>query len=284
MSTPTDSPRKDNNNVNDFKHAAPIPILSSPHRRRPSISSSDGSPTSPPPLQTPNSYHPNSLTPSSPTSSSFLSYFTSTSPKSSTSFPYRRPPGIGAPPVFEGRSQSGPPIDRPTDGLDRPFADDEGQEIEVRNTSHHQRRATTAWTGTGRTASSQRGAPAAPVIEEQHARGAGVLRRLSLGGGLNSVRAFHAKLDSSNLILLQAFFQGAPNRPSSPPPPATPPPSAVTPSATSDFAANQNIPRPDVRSRIRRSATLSVPPTNPRHRAPSPMGERILKGHFDSFN
>jgi hypothetical protein len=31
------------------------------------------------------------------------------------------------------------------------------------------------------------------VIEEQHARGAGVLRRLSLGGGLNSVRSFDVK-------------------------------------------------------------------------------------------
>jgi len=197
MSTATDPPRKDSSNIDDFKHAAPIPILSSPHRRRPSISSSDGSPTSPPPIQTPNSYYPNNLTPSSPTNSSFLSYFTSTSPKSSTSFPYRRPPGIGAPPVFEGQSQSGPAaIDRPTDGLDRPFADDEGQELEVRNTSHHQRRATTAWAGTGRTASSQRGAPAAPVIEEQHARGAGVLRRLSLGGGLNSVRSFDHNRDS----------------------------------------------------------------------------------------
>jgi hypothetical protein len=241
MSTATDSPRKDSSNINDFKHAAPIPILSSPHRRRPSISSSDGSPTSPS-VQTPNSPYPTNLVPSSPTSSSFLSYLMSSSPKTSTSFPYRRPPGFGAPPVFE---------------------DEEGQEVEVRNTSHHQRRATTGWAGTGRTPSSQRPAVPPPVIEEQHARGAGVLRRLSLGGGLNS-----------------AFFQqGTANRPSSPPPPATPPPTAVTPSATSDFATNQNI--PNGRTRMRRSATLSVPPRN---RAPSPMGERILKGHFDSFN
>jgi hypothetical protein len=263
MSTATDSPRKDSSNINDFKHAAPIPILSSPHRRRPSISSSDGSPTSPS-VQTPNSPYPTNLVPSSPTSSSFLSYLMSSSPKTSTSFPYRRPPGFGAPPVFEGRSQSRPAvIERPADDLDRPIADEEGQEVEVRNTSHHQRRATTGWAGTGRTPSSQRPAVPPPVIEEQHARGAGVLRRLSLGGGLNS-----------------AFFQqGTANRPSSPPPPATPPPTAVTPSATSDFATNQNI--PNGRTRMRRSATLSVPPRN---RAPSPMGERILKGHFDSFN
>jgi hypothetical protein len=284
MSTATDSPRKDGSNINDFKHAAPIPILSSPHRRRPSISSSDGSPTSPPSVQTPNSPYPTSPAPSSPTSPSFLSYFMSTSPKTSSSFPYRRPPGFGAPPVFEGRSQSHPAvIERPTDDLDRPIADEDGQEVEVRNTSHHQRRATTGWAGTGRTPSSQRPAVPPPVIEEQHARGAGVLRRLSLGGGLNSVRTFdpnHGLSHLINIFLPQAFFQqGTANRPSSPPPPATPPPTAVTPSATSDFATNQNI--PDVRTRVRRSATLSAPPRN---RAPSPMGERILKGHFDSFN
>jgi hypothetical protein len=241
MSTATDSPRKDSSNIIDFKHAAPIPILSSPCRRRSSFSSSEGSPNSPQSLQTPNS-DPTTLTPSSPTSPSFLSYFMSTSPKTSASFPYRRPPGFGAPPVFE---------------------DEEGQEIEVRSTSVHQRRATTGWAGTGRIAS-QRVTPAPPVIEAQHARGAGVLRRLSLGGGLNSA------------------FQGSANGPNSPTAPATPPPSAVTPPATPGFAADQNS--ADVRSRVRRSATLNVPPTNARHRAPSPMGERILKGHFDGFN
>jgi hypothetical protein len=250
MSTSTDSPRKDGGNINDFKHAAPIPILSSPHRRRASMSSSDGSPASPPSVETPNSLYPTNLTPSSPTSSSFFSYLMSSSPKSNASFPYRRPPGFGPPPVFEGR----------------PLADEDGQEIEVRNTSLHQRRATTGWAGNGRTAT-QKVAPAAPpVIEEQHARGAGVLRRLSLGGGLNS-----------------AFYQGTSNnRPPSPQVPTTPPPSAVTPPASPGFATNQN--NTDVRSRIRRSATLSIPSTNPRHRAPSPMGERILKGHFDGFN
>jgi hypothetical protein len=200
MSASTDSPRKDGGNINDFKHAAPIPILSSPHRRRASISSSDGSPTSPPSILTPNSLYPTNLAPSSPTSSSFFSYFMSSSPKSSASFPYRRPPGLGPPPVFEGRCPSGPAvIDGTTDGLDRPLTDEEGQEIDIRNTSLHQRRATTGWAGNGRTAS-QRAPPAPaapPVIEEQHARGAGVLRRLSLGGGLNSVRSDNLVRDSS---------------------------------------------------------------------------------------
>jgi len=242
MSTATDSSRNDSNKVHNYKRAVPIPILTSPHRRRPSTSS-DSSPTSPPSLQTPNSLYPTNLAPSSPTGSSFFSQLMSTSPKTSTTFPYKRPSSFAAPPVFE---------------------DDEGQEIEARN-SLHQRRATTGWAGTARTAQPGAPAPAPPVIEAQHARGAGVLRRLSLGGGLNS-----------------AFYQGGANRPGSPPQPATPPPSAVTPSATSGIPANQN--NTGVRTRVRRSATLTVPSTNAKHRAPSPMGERILKGHFDGFN
>jgi len=194
------------------------------------------------------------------------------------------PPALELPLSSKVRSSQVLPLffDHLTDGLDRPFTDEDGQEIEVRN-SLHQRRATTAWAGNGR--APQPGPPAPPVIEAQHARGAGVLRRLSLGGGLNAVRSFDTKSKLSftdQHISTQAFFQGAPNRSASPPRPATPPPSAVTPPAGSGFTTNRN--NTDVRSRVRRSATLTNPPTNARHRAPSPMGERILKGHFDGFN
>ena len=192
MSTATDSSRNGSNSINNYKHAAPIPILTS--RRRLSTSS-DGSPISPPTVQTPNSFYPTNLAPSSPTGSSFFSQLISTSPKTSASFPYRRPSGFGAPPVFEGKYQSSfccYSLDHLGAGLNRPLADDEGQEMEARSNSLHQRRATTAWGGSSRTAPQpQPGAPAPPappVIEAQHARGAGVLRRLSLGGGLNSVR------------------------------------------------------------------------------------------------
>jgi hypothetical protein len=197
MSTATDSSRSDSNNINNYKHAAPIPILTSPHRRRLSTSS-DGSPTSPPTVQTPNSFYPTNISPSSPIGSSFFSQLMSTSPKNSTSFSYKRASSFGAPPVFEGQCQSNLccySFDHPGDGLNRPLTDDEGQEIEATSNSLHQRRATTAWAGNGRPAP-QPGAPApsaAPVIEAQHARGAGVLRRLSLGGGLNSVRSFDAE-------------------------------------------------------------------------------------------
>jgi len=235
MSDATDSPRKENFNLKDFNHAAPIPILAS---RRSSTASSDGSPTTPPDLQTSSSY-PSNLVPSSPTTSPIFPYFMSTSPKTSASLPYRRLPGFGAPPVFED--------------------DDGGQEIEVPGTNH-QRRATTSWCNSR--VASQRPAPAPPVIEAQQARGAGVLRRLSLGGGFGP------------------FLQTNMNRPPSPPEPATPPPSAVTP-VTPGFSADLATPQP---RRVRRAATLSVPASNARRRAPSPMGERILKGHFDGFN
>ena len=197
MSTATDSSPNDNNKINNYKHAAPIPILTSPHRRRPSTSS-DSSPISPPTVQTPTSLYPTNLAPSSPIGSSFFSHLMSTSPKNSASFPYKRPSSFGAPPVFEGQYQSSfscYSFDHPGGRLNRPLTDDEGQEIEARSNSLHQRRATTAWAGNGRPAP-QPGAPAPPappappVIEAQHARGAGVLRRLSLGGGLNSVRYF----------------------------------------------------------------------------------------------
>lgn len=200
MSTATDSSRNDSNKIHNYKHAAPIPILTS-HRRRPSTSS-DSSPISPPTLQTPNSLYPTNLAPSSPTGSSFFSHLMSTSPKTSATFPYKRPSSIVAPPVFEGQHQSSfwcYSFDHPCDGRNRPLTDDDGQEIETRN-SLHQRRATTIWTGNARTAP-QPGAPAPPappVIEAQHARGAGVLRRLSLGGGLNSVCPFGAETIQSS--------------------------------------------------------------------------------------
>ncbi|GLB40236.1 hypothetical protein LshimejAT787_0801070 [Lyophyllum shimeji] len=57
-------------------------------------------------------------------------------------------------------------------------------------------------------------------------------------------------------------------------PPSPPPNTAVSPTAKS-------VPFPRD-TKPRRSATLNEG-TKPR-RAPSPMGERILKGHFDGFN
>ncbi|PPQ92236.1 hypothetical protein CVT25_008918 [Psilocybe cyanescens] len=95
----------------------------------------------------------------------------------------------------------------------------------------------------------------APPFSDAHAdRGTNLLRRLSL----SSAAFVKPQLDPVN-------------RTASPPSP--PPNTAVSP--TSNTAPFSNKPR--------RSATISIEGGRPR-RAPSPMGERILKGHFDGFN
>ncbi|KAG6857424.1 hypothetical protein H0H87_004786 [Tephrocybe sp. NHM501043] len=109
----------------------------------------------------------------------------------------------------------------------------------------HARRASTAVAG-------RFTQPQAPLPEPQLERGTGLLRRLSLSSG--------------------AFAKGPHNEGRSPPSP--PPNSAVSPvSKNMPFTHN---------TRPRRSATINEG-AKPR-RAPSPMGERILKGHFDGFN
>ncbi|KAJ7081782.1 hypothetical protein B0H15DRAFT_924123 [Mycena belliarum] len=87
-----------------------------------------------------------------------------------------------------------------------------------------------------------------PPLPDTHSeRGQGLLRRLSLSIAPDGKRS----------------------------PPGVPPNSAVSPTfPVMPFGRND---------KPRRSATLSVAEGRPR-RAPSPMGERILKGHFDGFN
>ncbi|KXN91641.1 hypothetical protein AN958_12493 [Leucoagaricus sp. SymC.cos] len=80
-------------------------------------------------------------------------------------------------------------------------------------------------------------------------RGTGLLRRLSL-----SSAPFTKTYDPSN-------------SPPSPPP---------------NTAINATPPNAPFINKPRRSATISTDSGRPR-RAPSPMGERILKGHFDGF-
>ncbi|KJA19512.1 hypothetical protein HYPSUDRAFT_69257 [Hypholoma sublateritium FD-334 SS-4] len=84
-------------------------------------------------------------------------------------------------------------------------------------------------------------------------RGTNLLRRLSL----SSAAFVKPQIDTSARVG----------------PPSPPPNSAVSPTShTAPFT-----------TKPRRSATLSGDGPRPR-RAPSPMGERILKGHFDGFN
>ncbi|KAJ7238575.1 hypothetical protein B0H12DRAFT_1137251 [Mycena haematopus] len=90
------------------------------------------------------------------------------------------------------------------------------------------------------------------IPDAHNERGQGLLRRLSLSTG---------------------FMSPADGKRS---PPNAPPNTAVSPTqATLPFGRDARSPR--------RSAILSAGDGRPR-RAPSPMGERILKGHFDGFN
>jgi len=90
-----------------------------------------------------------------------------------------------------------------------------------------------------------------PLPNAHNERGQGLLRRLSL-----SSNTFMAPTDGKRS------------------PPLAPPNTAVSPTDASQMPFG---------TKPRRSATLSSTEGRPR-RAPSPMGERILKGHFDGFN
>jgi len=124
------------------------------------------------------------------------------------------------------------------------FEEDETNQA-VPHAAHHARRA--SMTVADRFNQTSNNAPA--VLPDSHLeRGTGLLRRLSLSTGPSAF----AKPQS---------------------PPEAPPNTAVSPtSATMPYA----------RDKPRRSTTVSSS-SRPR-RAPSPMGERILKGHFDGFN
>ncbi|KAJ7917043.1 hypothetical protein B0H13DRAFT_344404 [Mycena leptocephala] len=124
------------------------------------------------------------------------------------------------------------------------FEEDEPEAKEV-PAAQHARRASTAVAG--RFAQ----APNTVLPDAHNERGQGLLRRLSL---------------STN------FMNPTDGKRS---PPNAPPNTAVTPTQNVPFGRDGRSPR--------RAATISAADGRPR-RAPSPMGERILKGHFDGFN
>ncbi|KAJ7707354.1 hypothetical protein B0H17DRAFT_1032470 [Mycena rosella] len=127
------------------------------------------------------------------------------------------------------------------------FEEEERDAKEVPAVSHA-RRASTAVAG--RFAAN----PQNSVLPDAHnERGQGLLRRLSLSSGPNPFAGHDGKRS----------------------PPHAPPNTAVSPTSNSLPFGRDAKPR--------RAATLSVAEGRPR-RAPSPMGERILKGHFDGFN
>ncbi|KAI0077052.1 hypothetical protein K474DRAFT_1707620 [Panus rudis PR-1116 ss-1] len=259
MSFPTLNKSADDNATPRVEHSQPIPIASHGHIRRrsgsisedsnspPSESSSESSLNSPKSPSSPLS--PISgprIAPLSPSTSPILSYFMGQPSKSpSATFPLRRNFG----PVIEDDDSDDTPVTAPA------------------TVAHHAhaRRASmaSAWPTAADRIVSSPPQSAVPVGDNQQGRAAGLLRRLSLGAALKP-----------------PFPQPATRTRGSSPPPNTP---ATSPEV------NRSIPPPMPTSvpagarKTRRSNTLA--PGTPRPpRAPSPMGERILKGHFDGFN
>ncbi|KAK7682621.1 hypothetical protein QCA50_014421 [Cerrena zonata] len=93
-------------------------------------------------------------------------------------------------------------------------------------------------------------------VADQHGRAAGLLRRLSLGAALKP-----------------QFGQYPPHHRGNSPPPNSP----------ENDRRTSPTPMNGVARKTRRANTMAPGTPRPR-RAPSPMGERILKGHFDGFN
>jgi hypothetical protein len=146
---------------------------------------------------------------------------------------------------------------------------DEEFQAELPATAHARRASTTV---AGRFAQQTQPTP----LPDAHAdRTTGILRRLSLSGPAFSRVSALSFLSPAPHCSNLPFPTPQPNMDSTPTPsmPNPPPNSAVSPVA-------QNVP---FERKPRRSATISSPDSS-RRRAPSPMGERILKGHFDGFN
>lgn len=142
--------------------------------------------------------------------------------------------------------------------LTRALEEEEHKELP---SAMHTRRASTTFAG--------RFSQQVPNLPEPHVeRGTGVLRRLSLSsGGLMKVFPVSIRVATTS----QPTPQPADSSSFSPQsPPAVPPNSAVSPRV---MPLGRD-------AKPRRSATVSEKP----RRAPSPMGERMLKGHFDGFN
>lgn len=135
---------------------------------------------------------------------------------------------------------------------------EEEETVEEVPVAVHARRASTA----GRFGPQQ---PAPVMPDPQRERGTALLRRLSLG----------------NAFARPAVTERGP----SPPHPRTPPNTAVPNTAVDSGNGYSKMPNVNAKgTRVRRSATLNVDGGGRTRRAPSPMGERILKGHFDGFN
>ena len=258
-----------NSNNNDIQtsesvhHSDPIPIASRFGRgRSASVSSASSGSSSAFDIPTPMSSSANLQNPSipSPTGSPILSYFLGQSPTKmhpSTTFPFKR--SFAPPTVLEG-------VYMRHILIYNALILQEDEEIDkALPVVAHMRRA--SMNVAGRFSQAQ---PNGPIPESQKDRGAGFLRRLSLGGSsfakvCNIVTWSFGLSDNTQLQIDTTSPTSTP----SPPPNTASSPSAKYPTLSTP-------------SKHRRSTTAGESVRT--RRAPSPMGERILKGHFDGFN
>ncbi|VDB85663.1 unnamed protein product [Peniophora sp. CBMAI 1063] len=229
-------------------HSQPMAIPNSQNRRRAmstTSTSSEGSPASP--LQTPVSplsAFPPKIATSPSATSPIFSYF-----MSSTS------------PTTKSNTL---PFRRPLDGIagNPPVFEDEEVEEPAPLNGHHRRATTTGWPG-GNARAPQASPPNFVQPIPEHAARGGIMRRLSLSTGF-----------------------GRPVLPGGAAPPDNSPtarPMTPPPSASGSFPRETGFASKPSGRVGRRATLLGAPEASPR-RAPSPMGERMLKGHFDGFN
>ncbi|KAI0342685.1 hypothetical protein BDW22DRAFT_136514 [Trametopsis cervina] len=130
------------------------------------------------------------------------------------------------------------------------FEDDSEPDLTAPPSTKHRRASTAAWPSspTSPTSPSSFAAPQGP---QQQDRAVGLLRRLSLGGAALK--------------------------------PPMPPTRTLQPPPNTPAVERGPSPPPTPGRKPRRANTLAAGAQRPK-RAPSPMGERILTGHFDGFN
>lgn len=257
------------NSQDTVKHSAPIAINTSSRTGRArsvSVSSaSSGSASSLSEAQTPASATSTSrISIPSPGSSPILSYFLAQSPPTKSpgaaTFPFKRK--FGPAPVFEGMFNMLAIVIQ----TEREVIEEEDNEVPA---TTHARRASTAVAG-------RFAQPLNSPLPDPHLeKGSGLLRRLSLSSSaFVKVGPSHSHVGSLYRLIEHAQpVDGYSLNSRSPP---SPPPNTAVSSIPMSLPFARD-------SKPRRSATISADGGRPR-RAPSPMGERILKGHFDGFN
>ncbi|KAF8519567.1 hypothetical protein JB92DRAFT_2828420 [Gautieria morchelliformis] len=132
------------------------------------------------------------------------------------------------------------------------FEDEEPQDPPPTSTGAHGRRMSSSWIP-GRFAPQTQQQQNTPATESQQDRGAGVLRRLSISNTLTSKPPVSGR--------------------------------STTPPRQDGGTRPGSKASPRASGQLRKAATLSAGTVdaNSKPRAPSPMGERMLKGHYDGF-